>query len=125
MTPNAAACASCGAPDDGQEVFCRFCQQPVSAQVMASAIPCAQCNHANRWGRQQCARCNGWIVVQCVFCSALSPRTLAACMQCGEAFAGSWERKQQREGQRQVQQAEEVLGTVAAIAGGVLLGRRW
>ena len=92
---------------------------------MASAIACGQCSHPNRWGRQQCLRCNAWLVVQCVFCSALSPRTLPACMGCHEAFAGSWERKQQREGQHQVQQAEEVLGTVAAIAEGLFLGRRW
>ena len=128
MNPNVLACASCGAPDDGNEVLCKFCQNPVSAQVQASAIACGQCNHPNRWGRQQCSRCNAWIVVQCVFCGSLSPRTMSACMQCHEAFAGSLERKQQRESQQQVQQAEEVLGTVAAIAGGIFLGgigRRW
>jgi hypothetical protein len=132
MTPNGfpppLACGNCGAPDDGQEVVCKFCKQAVSPQVLASAIPCGQCNHPNRWGRQQCLRCNAWLVVQCVFCSALSPRTMPACMQCHEVFAGSWERKQAAAGQQQIQQAEEVLGTVAAIAGGVLLGglgRRW
>jgi hypothetical protein len=126
MNPALLTCATCGAPDDGQEVLCKFCQQPVSAQVKASSIQCGQCNHLNRWGRQQCTHCNAWIVVQCVFCGSLSPRTVAACMQCNEAFAGSFERKQQRESQQQVQQAEEVLGTVAAIAGGIFLGgRRW
>ena len=128
MNANLLACSTCGAPDDGTEVLCKFCHQAVSAQVQASAIQCGQCNHLNRWGRQQCTRCNAWIVVQCVFCGSLSPRTMAACMQCNEAFAGSWERKQQRESQKQVQEAEQVLGAVASIAGSVFLGgigRRW
>ncbi|HEY8040057.1 MAG TPA: hypothetical protein VIF15_09705 [Polyangiaceae bacterium] len=126
MTPNVLACTSCGAPDDGQEVVCKFCQHAVSPQVQSSAIPCGQCNHLNRWGRQQCSRCNQWIVVQCVFCGSLSPRNLSACMRCNEAFAGAWERKQQREAQQQTNEITNVLGSVAAIAGGVFIGgRRW
>jgi len=129
MNANPMACGNCGAPDDGSEVICKFCHQPVSAQVQASAIQCGQCNHLNRWGRQQCIRCNAWVVIQCVFCGSLSPRTVAACMHCNEAFAGSWERKQQREAAQQTQEAEQVLGAVAAIAGSVFLGgiggRRW
>jgi hypothetical protein len=126
MNPTLLACGNCGAPEDGTEVLCKFCHRAVSAQAQSSAIPCGQCNHPNRWGRQQCSQCNSWIVLQCVFCGGLSPRTMASCMRCNEAFAGSWERKQQREGQQQTQQAEEILGTVAAIAGGILLGgRRW
>jgi hypothetical protein len=48
-------------------------------------------------------------------------------MRCNEAFAGAWERKQQRESQQQVQDVENVLGSVAAIAGGIFVGthRRW
>src|SRR5580704_12008075 len=122
MNPSLLVCANCGAPDDGSDVLCKFCKQAVSAQVQASAIPCGQCHHLNRWGRQQCQQCNAWIVVQCVFCGSLSPCSMSACMRCNEAFAGSWERKQQREGQQQTQQAEEVLGAVAAIAGGIFLG---
>jgi len=126
MQPNIIACTNCGAPDDGQEVICKFCQQPVSAQVQQTAIPCGQCNHPNRWGRQQCSRCNAWIVVQCVFCGSLSPRTLGSCMKCNEAFAGAWQRKQAREGQKQVQEAEEILGSIAAISAGIFIGgRRW
>jgi len=123
-TPMALACAHCGAPDDGVHVNCKFCQQPVSAQVQASAIPCGQCTLPNRWGRQQCLRCNSWLVVQCVFCGSLSPLTCAACLRCNEAFAGAWQRKQEREGQAQTQQVTDVLGSVAAIAGGLLLGGR-
>jgi hypothetical protein len=126
MNPSVLACTNCGAPDDGSEVLCKFCHQAVSPQVMSTAIPCAQCRHPNRWGGQQCSQCNAWVVVQCVFCGSVSPCNMTACMRCNEAFAGAWQRKQQRDGQQQIQQAEEVLGTVAAIAGGIFLGgRRW
>ena len=80
----------------------------------------------NTLRRQQCSRCNGWIVVQCVFCGSLSPRTLSACMRCNEAFAGAWERKQAREGQQQVKEAEQILGSIAAISADIIIGgRRW
>jgi hypothetical protein len=126
MTPNPLVCACCGAPDDGQEVTCKFCQRPVSPQVQASAIPCPQCQHVNRWGRQQCSRCNGWIVVQCVFCGSISPCSYTACMRCNEAFAGAWQRKQQREAQEQTKEITDVLGSVGAIAGAMIIGgRRW
>jgi hypothetical protein len=124
MTTEATVCTSCGAPDDGQEVLCHYCNSPISPEVQAGAIPCGQCNHLNRAGRQQCSRCSAWIVVECVFCGGLSPRTCTACTRCNEPFAGAWERKQQRETQQQTQVVEEVLGDVAAIAGAVLLGGR-
>jgi hypothetical protein len=121
--PTSPACASCGAPDDGQEVLCKYCQRALSAELEASAIPCGQCSHLNRWGRQQCSKCAAWIVVQCVFCGSLSPRTMSACLQCKEAFAGAWERKKARETQQEVQVVEEVLGDAAVIAEELL--RRW
>ena len=123
--PNTPVCGSCGAPDDGQEVLCKYCEHAVSAEVQASAIPCGQCNHLNRWGRQQCSRCSAWIVLQCVFCGALSPRTMSACMSCNEAFAGAFERKKAREAQQQTALVEEVLGDAAVIAESLLGGRRW
>src|SRR5216684_3478482 len=93
---DAPVCSTCGAPDNGQDVLCKFCERPYSAEIQASAIPCGQCRLLNRWGRQQCLQCSAWIVVSCVFCGALSPHTLAACMACHEAFAGAQERKTQR-----------------------------
>jgi hypothetical protein len=69
-------------------------------------------------------------VVQCVFCGAISPHTMSACMGCNEAFAGAPERKAAREAQVQSQQNVQTavaVGGVAAsflgaMAGGVLGG---
>lgn len=131
-------CASCGAPDDGEAVVCKFCKQAVSAEVQRTAIPCPNpnCRTPCRWGRQKCHTCQGWIVVQCVFCGALSPHNCSTCMRCNEAFAGAPERKAQRDAQQQQQQQQQQMhqqvstwGPVAAAfvgaAAGSAVTHRW
>lgn len=120
QAPPPATCQSCGAPDDGQAVFCKFCKQAYSAQILASAIPCLHCKMQNRWGKQRCFQCNHWIVVACVFCGAVSPHNQPACMACGEGFQGAAERKAQRMQHEQAQQNMQVMGVVGNAAGGFL-----
>ena len=122
-----AQCASCGAPESGELVYCRYCSAPLSAEILANAIPCPRCRTACRWGRQHCGACQAWIVVSCVFCGALSPCNLQACLQCHEVFAGAPERRAQREQQARgehPQQANQetlqIVGTVGSIAASFL-----
>jgi hypothetical protein len=123
-------CASCGAPDTGELVICRFCQRPISDEVLRSAIPCPRCAIPNRWGKQRCVACGTWVVVSCVFCGALSPHNQQACLSCREPFAGAMERKAQRanaQSQAQASQMMGMFGNVAAsffggMAGGAVAG---
>ena len=122
-----ANCAACGAPDDGELVHCRYCQQAVSADALAKAIPCPNpaCRAACRWGKQKCAACQAWIVVSCVFCGAISPHNISNCLQCNEAFAGAMQRKQAMQQEQQHQQQMQAVGTwgnVAAAFAGAAVG---
>lgn len=127
-------CASCGAPDGGETVICKFCKQAVSADALRSAIPCPspQCRTLCRWGKQRCVACHAWIVVSCVFCGAISPHNLSSCLHCNEPFAGAPERKAQLEHQRRSQENAQnvgVWGGVAAsflgAAAGSAIGSSW
>jgi hypothetical protein len=123
----ALSCANCGAPDAGELVICRFCQQPVSAEAQRTAIPCPnpQCRTLCRWGKQKCPQCQAWIVVSCVFCGAISPHSAPNCLSCNEAFAGAPQRKAQMERERmQGQHAQQasVWGGVAASFLGAAAG---
>ena len=128
MTANAnPTCASCGAPDDGQAVICRFCQKAISAEILARAIPCPnpQCRTQNRYGRQKCGACQAWVVVSCVFCGSLSPCNVSNCLQCNEAFAGAMQRKQAAQSQQQHANNMQSVGTwgnVAAAFAGAVVG---
>ena len=121
----APTCATCGAPDGGDFVMCRFCRQPVSAEAQRTAIPCpnGQCRTPCRWGKQRCVACQAWLVVSCAFCGSLSPHNLSNCLQCNEAFAGAQQRIQHRkmeQHQRHSNQQSAVWGNVAAsVLGGV------
>ena len=122
-----ATCNSCGAPDGGELVTCRFCQHAVSAEALAKAVPCPDpaCRRANRWGKQKCAACQAWIVVACVFCGAISPHNISNCLKCNEAFAGAQQRKagaQQHQQHQQNMQAVGTWGNVAAVFAGAALG---
>jgi hypothetical protein len=120
---SSATCASCGAPDAGDLVMCRFCRQAVSAEALRLAIPCPnpQCRTQNRWGKQKCAQCQAWIVVSCVFCGSISPHNISNCMQCNEAFAGAAQRKasmqQQQQQQQRAQQVNQWGGVAASFLG--------
>jgi hypothetical protein len=123
----AANCASCGAPDDGHVVHCKYCRQAVSAEALARAIPCPNpaCRTACRWGKQKCVACQAWIVVSCVFCGAISPHNVSNCLQCNEAFAGAMQRKQAQQQQQAHQQNMQAVGTwghVAAAFAGAAVG---
>jgi hypothetical protein len=122
---NQARCGSCGAPDDGELVYCRFCKNAISAQAVQSAIPCPQCRTACRWGKQKCVQCQAWLVVACVFCGAISPHNLPACLSCREPFAGAMQKKQaqmQAAQQQQTMQAVNTYGNVAASFLGAMAG---
>lgn len=114
----APACANCGAPDAGELVICRFCKQPVSAEVARTAIPCPNppCRTPNRWGKQKCVQCQSWLVVSCVFCGALSPHSVSNCLSCNEAFAGAAQRKAEREMRQNRQYASHQAGVWGDVA---------
>ncbi len=121
----AAVCASCGAPDNGEFVFCKFCNNAYNAEVARTAIPCPSCKTACRWGKQKCGACQAWLVVSCVFCGALSPHNASNCLSCNEAFAGAPQRKAAMDAQRQHQQQMQdvgVWGNVAAAFAGAAIG---
>lgn len=115
-----AQCTSCGAPDDGELVTCKYCRQPVSAEAQASAIPCPRCRALCRWGKQKCGACQSWIVVACVFCGAISPHNQQACLRCREPFAGAPARKQAMQQQRANAETMQTLGVVGNIAASFL-----
>lgn len=122
-----ATCGSCGAPDDGELVNCKYCKRAVSADALAKAIPCPnpQCRTACRWGKQKCAQCQAWIVVSCVFCGSISPHSCSNCLRCNEAFAGAAQRKaaaQQQQSHQQNMQAVGTWGHVAAAFAGAAVG---
>ena len=110
-----AECENCGAPDNGVDVLCKFCKQPIAKDVLAAAIPCPTCRAPNRPGRTQCSSCNGSLLVACVFCGHGTAASKTECERCGEAFAGAAERKQQRE-------AEKLLGAVGNFVGNLVGG---
>jgi hypothetical protein len=122
-----ATCNTCGAPDSGELVTCKYCKQAVSAEAQRTAIPCPNpsCRVSCRWGKQKCGQCQAWLVVSCLFCGSLSPHNISNCMQCNEAFAGAAQRmaarQQQQQHQQNMQQAN-VLGNVAATFAGAALG---
>jgi hypothetical protein len=122
-----ATCASCGAPDDGEFVSCKYCKRAVSAEALAKAIPCPNpaCKTACRWGKQKCAACQAWIVVSCIFCGSISPHNCSNCLRCNEAFAGAPQRKAAMQQQQQHQQSMQAVGTwgnVAAVFAGAAIG---
>jgi hypothetical protein len=122
-----ATCNTCGAPDNGEFVTCKYCKNAVSAEAQRTAIPCPnqQCRMQCRWGKQKCGQCQAWLVVSCVFCGSLSPHNISNCMQCNEAFAGAAQRKaamhQQQQHHQNMQQAN-VWGNVAAAFAGAAVG---
>jgi hypothetical protein len=127
QTTGSATCASCGAPDDGEFVNCRYCKQAVNADALARAIPCPNpaCRMACRWGKQKCGACQSWLVVSCVFCGAISPHNCSNCLRCNEAFAGAPQRKAQMQAQQQQQQNMQAVSTwggVAAAFAGAAVG---
>jgi len=115
MSEAAATCQTCGAPDPGDLVQCKYCQQPVSAEAQRTAIPCPRCSTQNRWGKQKCARCQAWLVVSCVFCGAISPHNVPNCLQCNEAFAGAPQRKAAMEAQQRQQQDMQMMSSVGSV----------
>jgi hypothetical protein len=110
-----AECENCGAPDNGQDVICKFCKSPVSKDLLSSAIACPVCRAANRPGRTQCSSCNGSLLLQCVFCGHASPASMSDCQKCGESFLGAQERKSQRE-------ADKLLGAVGSFVSNLVGG---
>jgi hypothetical protein len=118
-----ATCNTCGAPDSGELVTCKYCKQAVSAEAQRTAIPCPNpsCRVSCRWGKQKCGQCQAWLVVSCLFCGSLSPHNISNCMQCNEAFAGAAQRKaamqQQHQHHQNMQQANVWGGVAAAFAG--------
>lgn len=109
-------CENCGAPADGKILLCTYCQKPVSAELMRTAIACPQCRTPNLAGSQRCSRCQAWVVVQCVFCSALSAYTEPACRSCHEPFAGAIQRKAARDAEIARQQQMQMISTVGSVA---------
>ncbi len=142
------ACSNCGAPRAPGYAACKFCKTPYPAaaaapsagggshgppqQQMPSSIPCPKCGTHNEPTQQQCVQCKAWIVVQCIFCHAISPHNLPACLKCGEAFAGAPQRFAQRQSEAQSQQRMQMIGSVGSVAANVLgaaagaaIGARW
>ncbi len=115
-------CSSCGAPDAGDFVICRFCKQAVSKEAAAAASPCPnpQCRALCRWGKQKCGQCQAWIVVSCVYCGAISPHNISNCMQCNEAFAGAAQRKALQTHHQHHQQAVQTVNVWGGVAASFL-----
>jgi hypothetical protein len=113
-----AECNNCGAPDDGEHVVCKFCKQPITKDLLDSAIACPTCRAPNRAGRSTCSSCNGSLLYTCVFCGHQTVASKSDCEKCGEAFAGAAERKQQRESEKLISGVAGFVGNVLGIGGG-------
>lgn len=107
-----ATCENCGAPDSGADVLCRFCRNPISKELLASAIACPNCRTPNRAERTHCSACNWGLLQMCIFCNHASPVNAQACQRCGEVFAGAKDRKDQRA-------AEQILGGITSFVGNI------
>jgi hypothetical protein len=116
MSDARAACKNCGAPHTAGYASCRYCKTPFVDDLATQAIPCPQCHTYSEWGAQKCVQCGAWIVVQCVFCSALSPNHVPACLSCHEPFAGAPERLAARRAEQQRQQTLQTVSTVGSVA---------
>jgi hypothetical protein len=121
-------CNHCGAPRVAGYAACKYCKTPFPTAARAAegggeagrAIPCPRCNTLNEPGAQKCVQCQTWIVVQCVFCHAISPHNVPACVKCGEAFAGAPQRFAERQRQQQLQQGINIAGQVGNVAASML-----
>jgi phage FluMu protein Com len=124
MPESTDVCAHCGAPRTPGFAACKFCNTlfPRAAQtaVQDNAVPCPQCKTLNEWGAQRCVKCQTWVVVQCVFCHALSPNHVPACLSCKETFAGAPERLAARQAQVDSQQRMQVVQSVGGVAASFL-----
>jgi|JI10StandDraft_1071094.scaffolds.fasta_scaffold52103_2 phage FluMu protein Com len=117
-------CAHCGAPRTPGFAACKFCNtvfaREAQTTVQDNAVPCPQCKTLNEWGAQRCVKCQTWVVVQCVFCHALSPNHVPACLSCKQAFAGAPERLAARQAQIDSQQRMQVVSSVGGVAASFL-----
>jgi hypothetical protein len=117
-------CSHCGAPRVPGFAACKYCKAvfPREAQtsVQDNAVPCPKCQTLNEWGAQRCVQCQTWVVVQCVFCQAISPHHIPACLGCNEAFAGAPERLAMRQQEQTSQQRMQIAGTVGSVAASFL-----
>jgi hypothetical protein len=124
-------CAHCGAPRQAGYAACKYCLTPFPAASnggsagsvgggLPSSIPCPQCKTLNEPTAQRCVECKAWVVVQCVFCHAISPYNVPACLKCGEAFAGAPQRLAERQRQQHVEQGLHVAGAVGNVAASFL-----
>jgi hypothetical protein len=113
-------CPNCGAPRVAGFAACKFCKTPFVKNTQTNAIPCPRCNTLNELGGQKCVQCQAWIVVQCVFCHALSPHNVPACLSCHEAFAGAPQRLQERQTQQHVEQGLHIASSVGGVAASFL-----
>src|SRR5262249_47032491 len=113
-------CAHCGAPRTAGYAACKFCQTPFVQNTPTSAIPRPPCNTPNQMGAQPCVKCQAWVVVQGVFCHALSPHNVPACVKCGEAFAGAPQRFAERQREQHLQQGLNIASSVGNVAASFL-----
>lgn len=111
-------CASCGAPVRPGFVLCPFCRHAYSEEDASRAVPCQDpsCGELSAWGESKCVRCAKWVVVECIFCKGLSPHNQPSCLTCGEAFAGSNERKAAHDAQVSSAKTQHLVTTYAPVA---------
>jgi hypothetical protein len=124
MEPSTDICGHCGAPRTPGFAACKYCktvfQRNAQTTVQDNAVPCPKCATLNEWGAQRCVQCQSWVVVQCVFCHALSPNHVPACLSCSETFAGAPERVAQQQAEQQGHQRMQVATAVGGVAASFL-----
>lgn len=115
---NGPECDTCGAPYSVGLVACPYCRSAYGGAT--GGVNCPRCGDVNRSENPECASCHTPLVRPCVFCGGAATLSAVQCPRCGEAFAGSAERKRVRDAQAQQQQTvqlvERGIGVVGQIA---------
>src|SRR5277367_1187423 len=112
MADSTATCKTCGAPHTPGLAVCHFCNTSFVQDLQTQAVQCPQCHAFNEWGATKCVQCSAWVVVKCMFCGALSPHQVPACLGCHENFAGAAERIAARDAEVRRQHNLQTVGTV-------------
>lgn len=80
-------CPNCGAPLQGKEDSCRYCQAmvlftPDFQEVRLVGFPCPKCKAPNDKGVRFCSKCGGPLQIKCSSCRHDMPYDAAICPHC-------------------------------------------
>ena len=80
-------CPNCGAPIQGKEESCRYCQAmvvftPDYKEIRLVGFPCPKCKTPNDKGIRFCSKCGAPLQIKCSSCRHDMPNDAAICPHC-------------------------------------------